>query len=297
MAKIINPLAWNVPIVDPKTGRPTPYFKRILEDIADAKISASLIEALGGDPDEDQVVTWDDTLGDLAFKPATDVLDMIDDTHGAILYRDTDDWLALAPGADGDVLTTHGAAADPTWETPAAGGSGALTLIEAHTFDGTTATKTFSSIPGTHKDLILVFNGRSTRAGQILSTHGVRFNADSTAANYYTQFINAANATVNASANAGTVGYCAGATYPAANSVANAAAYLELTIGDYSATTFHKMFRGRNTHAEATSAAGHTIREIGGRWLNTAAVTSIEFFDVNAANFVNGSTVELWARA
>jgi hypothetical protein len=123
MVKLINPLAFNVPIVDPKTGYPTEYFKRILEDIADAKISAGLIEALGGDPDEDQVVTWDDTEDDLAFKPASGVLDMIDNTHGAILYRDADEWLALAPGAAGEVLTTHGAGADPTWESAASGGA------------------------------------------------------------------------------------------------------------------------------------------------------------------------------
>lgn len=123
LAKIINPLAFNVPIVDPKTGYPTEYFKRILEDISDAKISASLIEALGGDPDENQVVTWDDTAGDLAFKPASDVLDMIGaEAHGDILHRGAAGWELLPAGTAGKVLTTNGAGADPTWETPSGGG-------------------------------------------------------------------------------------------------------------------------------------------------------------------------------
>jgi len=39
--------------------------------------------------------------------------------QGNIVYYDGSDWVLLAPGTDGDVLTTHGAAADPTWETGA----------------------------------------------------------------------------------------------------------------------------------------------------------------------------------
>lgn len=66
MAKIITPLAMNVPIVDDK-GNPTPYFNRILGEISDAKISASVIDAMGGDPGGDRVVVWDDAADDLAF--------------------------------------------------------------------------------------------------------------------------------------------------------------------------------------------------------------------------------------
>lgn len=132
MAKLLTPLAPNVPIVD-KEGNPNPYFQRIMQELTDARVSASLIDALGGDPDEDAFVMWDDTTGDLTFYSINDLadlldiselLDTIDDTHGAILYRDSSDWQALAPGTDGDVLTTHGAGSDPTWETPSGGGGG-----------------------------------------------------------------------------------------------------------------------------------------------------------------------------
>jgi len=51
-------------------------------------------------------------------------LDVFGSIHGMILYRGTASWMTLAVGADGQVLTTHGAAADLTWETPASGGSG-----------------------------------------------------------------------------------------------------------------------------------------------------------------------------
>src|SRR5258708_3416792 len=45
--------------------------------------------------------------------------------QGNILYRGSATWTLLAPGTDGNQLTTHGAGANPTWEagstvTPAA---------------------------------------------------------------------------------------------------------------------------------------------------------------------------------
>lgn len=150
MVDVIRHLSTQVPIVR-TDGTPTPYFARLLEEISDAKIASSVIDAMGGDPDADMVVVWDDATGDLVFLSISDlldwissttghilyrdgaewvglsisdILDTIDDTHGAILFRGASDWEALAPGADGDVLTTHDVGADPTWETPSVGGGG-----------------------------------------------------------------------------------------------------------------------------------------------------------------------------
>lgn len=52
------------------------------------------------------------------------LLDSISSTRGVILYRGASGWAALSPGTDGDVLTTHGASADPTWSPPTGGGGG-----------------------------------------------------------------------------------------------------------------------------------------------------------------------------
>jgi hypothetical protein len=54
---------------------------------------------------------------------ASAALDLISTTRGTVLYRGVAAWSALAVGVDGQVLTTHGAGADPTWTTPS-GGSG-----------------------------------------------------------------------------------------------------------------------------------------------------------------------------
>jgi hypothetical protein len=47
----------------------------------------------------------------------------VDDTQGAILYRNATEWVALAPGTAGQVLTTGGAGADPSWAATGASSS------------------------------------------------------------------------------------------------------------------------------------------------------------------------------
>lgn len=174
---------------------------------------------------------------------------------------------------------------------------GAMTLLDSHTFTGSETTHTFSSISGAYKDLILVFNGRSDRAAQVLSQMALRFNADTTAANYYSQNINASSATVNASATAGTQGYLLPSQLPAATAPAGYNSLWEVTIGGYSGTVFHKQVKGDLVFAQAATAAGHTEIRQGGHWLSTSAITSITIFDTNTANFTSGSTVYLYGRA
>jgi len=58
---------------------------------------------------------------------ASQVLDWLGSTRGAVLYRGATGWSLLAPGTDTYVLTTHGAGADPTWDVPS-GASGIPTL-------------------------------------------------------------------------------------------------------------------------------------------------------------------------
>lgn len=58
---------------------------------------------------------------------ATNVLDMIATTQGDILYRNGTTWVALAPGTSGQVLSSGGAAANPSWATVT--GTGTVTSI------------------------------------------------------------------------------------------------------------------------------------------------------------------------
>lgn len=45
----------------------------------------------------------------------SNILDVIGETRGSVLYRGADGWAILPPGAAGTKLTSNGAGADPTW--------------------------------------------------------------------------------------------------------------------------------------------------------------------------------------
>jgi hypothetical protein len=60
----------------------------------------------------------------LEFIGISSVLDGIGSTEGDILYRSSGDWTALSPGTAGQVLTTGGPGANPTWAAGGGGGGG-----------------------------------------------------------------------------------------------------------------------------------------------------------------------------
>lgn len=49
--------------------------------------------------------------------------------QGAILYRASSGWAHLAAGSSGQVLTTAGAGANPSWATPSSPGTGTVTSV------------------------------------------------------------------------------------------------------------------------------------------------------------------------
>lgn len=73
--------------------------------------------------------------GGSLFPSSTTLTALIDSaigsTQGDILYRNASSWVVLAPGTAGQVLSTGGAAANPSWI--AAGGTGTVTSISAGT--------------------------------------------------------------------------------------------------------------------------------------------------------------------
>lgn len=59
---------------------------------------------------------------------ATDAHVCNNEAQGDILYRDGTSWKRLAAGDDGQYLKTQGAAANPAWDTVAAGGGSGSTV-------------------------------------------------------------------------------------------------------------------------------------------------------------------------
>lgn len=59
---------------------------------------------------------------------ASTILDSIGNTQGNVAYRGASGWVVLAPGANGQVLTSGGGSANLSWTTPAGGGGAALLI-------------------------------------------------------------------------------------------------------------------------------------------------------------------------
>jgi len=78
------------------------------------------------------------------------VLDVIGSTRGDVLYRGASGWSALAPGTAGQILSTGGAGADPSWSAAGAGTttSVGLSLPAIFTVSGSPVT-TSGTLTGT----------------------------------------------------------------------------------------------------------------------------------------------------
>jgi hypothetical protein len=54
----------------------------------------------------------------LEFSTLTAILDSLGTTQGSIIYRNATGWVVLTPGTAGQLLSTGGAGADPSWVAP-----------------------------------------------------------------------------------------------------------------------------------------------------------------------------------
>jgi hypothetical protein len=138
------------------------------------------------------------------------------------------------------------------------------------------ASVTFSSIPATYRDLILVMNGTPSTGSYAF----LRFNGD-TGSNYnYLFMYGDGSSAVSQSFTSQTQGY-----------IGNIDATVRTTfiaqVMDFSATDKHKTFLSRNGQA-----AGLVIATAG-RWANTSAVTSMSV-NINSGTFSTGHTFNLY---
>lgn len=161
----------------------------------------------------------------------------------------------------------------------------AMTAIASNTLGADAATVTFSSIPGTYDDLMVVIYARADTAGQNLLA---RFNSD-TATNYSATFLagdgstaisngRTSFASLNVEFNAGIL------------DAANRFSGLTLNVINYANTTNNKTTLTR--HAADNNGSGAT--ELGvGLWRSTSAITSIEF-RMSVGNLRAGSVFALY---
>ena len=160
------------------------------------------------------------------------------------------------------------------------------TALATVTLGGTASSVTFSSIPATYRDLVLVMNG--SPSSNDYPTLSSRLNGD-TGANYSRVRMYGTGSSTASSAADGFTGLQL-SSYTGIGSSTTSHSVVIANLMDYSATDKHKtaiVRSGNNTEGVEATAS---------RWANTAAVTSWQIF-VNVGGFASGFTFSLYGIA
>jgi hypothetical protein len=156
------------------------------------------------------------------------------------------------------------------------------------TLGSTASSVSFSNIPATYRDLIVVLSIRSTHSGNE-DFSVMRFNGDS-GSNYSYVFMNGSGA-VATSSSSSSVTFISDSTFAGSTATANVFTPALINIEDYSATDKHKTTISRSS---STTTSGQ-VSATAGRWANTAAITSVAFTCFQSgASYAAGSTFSLY---
>jgi len=153
--------------------------------------------------------------------------------------------------------------------------------IETYTIPSAQASYTFTSIPATYTDLVLIVNGKTTGAGGYTAL-SVRLNSDS-GNNYSRTGIYGANGEASALAQSSissgfiTIGQ-------AANNFGNAI----VNFQDYSNTATYKTFLSTENYSSLVVYSTVSL------WRNTNAITSITLSGTGGYDIASGSIFSLY---
>lgn len=142
------------------------------------------------------------------------------------------------------------------------------------TFDGTTSTGTFTSIPATYTDLRIIFTG--TSSSQSLS---LRFNAD-TGTNYSRTAVQGTGSVASSftTTSASSINIATLSTTPL---------FVAPNVFSYAGST-HKTILSEESRDQ--NGAGNVVRTVG-LWRSTDAITSITLFGASNNNITGTATL------
>jgi hypothetical protein len=156
------------------------------------------------------------------------------------------------------------------------------TPLATITLGSAVSSVTFSSIPATYRDLLIVFfgTGSTTLQGRI------RLNSDSGSNYHYVRMSGSGSAISSVSAASQTFGFLSGI----AQATTTGRLQMNLNIMDYSATDKHTTIISR------ADQAGNGTEAFVNRWANTSAVTSVQIL-TSTGNWAIGTTAALYGIA
>jgi hypothetical protein len=158
------------------------------------------------------------------------------------------------------------------------------TPLATVTLGGTASSVTFSSIPATYRDLVLVYSG--TTSGYSI----IRANSD-TGANYNRVIMEGNGSTFQSYSNTGQTFFDL-AQPPDLTDVRT----LVIQFMDYSATDKHKTVIHRANGTTGSGSTGGQAMSGAFRWANTGAITSLQYSQFTG-NFQVGCTFALYGIA
>lgn len=217
-------------------------------------------------------------------EPISGIKESLLDATGDILYASADNTPArLGIGSTGNVLTVAGGV--PSWAT-AASASG-VTLIQQQTVTGAAAgTITFSSIPGTYKNLRMVYLAAGTTGANML----MQFNSDS-GANYDRQQLRAYNTSTLAAEALGNTTAVMGMI---GNTVAGRIGGGQCVFPNYSDTVLNKGYMTTGFSKFNTTSGEFSVGLYGGAWRSNAAITRIDLTMDGGSSYAIGSSFTLY---
>lgn len=157
--------------------------------------------------------------------------------------------------------------------------AGAMTAIASNTLSATATSVTFSSIPGSYDDLMVVCYLRGDGTNSVLAN--IRFNSD-TGSNYSATWLYA---------NGSSVGSASGTSATSINgsNSSSGVSAIEIQILNYANSSYNKTVFWRE--AQDKNGSGDTSLNTG-LWRSTSAITSITIFNTN--NYQIGSVFALY---
>jgi hypothetical protein len=239
------------------------------DDTALVKDGAAAIRTLGSSVDTTtKALNPSTTLGDIEYRSST---------------ANTNTRLGI--GSSGQYLSVSGGV--PAWVTLSAGG---MTLI-SETTASALSSLSLSSIPGTYKQLILVWHGIEHSAGSTI--FNVRFNNVSTTS-YTTSGITTASDGSQSTTSIGGSSMCLFGDNTTGTSLRQGAMGY-LIVDNYASSTKVKTYTFVNGYTNV--ASGDKFGSIMGNFDSTSAITSIDIVRISgAATFSNetNTTIRLY---
>lgn len=152
---------------------------------------------------------------------------------------------------------------------------------------GGAANMSFSSIPSTYTDLVVLLSGRHT--GSTASSLGLQLNG--TTSTYSSRWLSGNGSSASSSNTAGTSIVATYGSIPGTASTSNTFSNDIIYIPNYTGSS-NKSVSSDGVQENNATAAYASLSA--GLWSNTAAITSITLFPYDVTNFVQYSTATLY---